>query len=114
MERTIRNSAKALIIRDQSLLCIKISDGKESWYILPGGGQEAEELLPETACREVAEELGIEVAVKDLAFVIEGRRAKPFTGSIWCSSATISVSCPTPSCTAIPCKQATTGWISAR
>lgn len=78
MERLIRNSAKALIIRDHHLLCIKISDGKESWYILPGGGQEAEELLPEAACREVAEELGIEVAVKDLAFVIEGRMGEAF------------------------------------
>jgi 8-oxo-dGTP pyrophosphatase MutT (NUDIX family) len=78
MERTVRNAAKALIIRDDRMLAIKISDGKEEWYIMPGGGQEVEELLPETACREVAEELGLEVEVKDLAFVIEGVHGENF------------------------------------
>ena len=72
MERVIRNSAKALIIKDDKMLATKISDGKEEWYILPGGGQEAEEILPETVCREVAEETGVQVEVKDLVFVIEG------------------------------------------
>lgn len=69
MERRIRNAAKALIIKDGKMLAIKISDGNESWYIMPGGGQENEELLPEAACREVAEELGIRVAVKDLLYI---------------------------------------------
>lgn len=78
MERRIRNAAKALIIKDGNMLAIKISDGDESWYIMPGGGQENEELLPEAACREVAEELGIRVAVKDLAFVIEGLHGESF------------------------------------
>ena len=65
MNRKIRNAAKALIIKDDRMLAIKISDGKEEWYIMPGGGQDVEELLPEAACREVAEELGISVnAVK--------------------------------------------------
>lgn len=78
MERRIRNAAKALIIRDDKMLAIRISDGKEEWYIMPGGGQNAEELLPEAACREVAEELGLKVAVGDLAFVIEGLRGEAF------------------------------------
>ena len=78
MERKIRNSAKALIIRDGKMLAIKISDGKEEWYILPGGGQDVEELLPEAACREAAEELGLKVAVKDLVFVIEGLHGENF------------------------------------
>jgi len=51
MERKIRNSAKALIIKDDKMLATKISDGKEEWYILPGGGQDVEEVLPETVCR---------------------------------------------------------------
>ena len=72
MERTVRNAAKALIIKDDKMLAIKISDGKEEWYIMPGGGQDVEELLPETVCREVAEEMGLQVEVKDLVFVIEG------------------------------------------
>lgn len=78
VERKIRNAAKALIIRDGKMLAIKLSDGKEEWYIMPGGGQNAEELLPQAACREVAEELGLRVSVKDLAFVIEGAHGERF------------------------------------
>lgn len=57
MAREIRNSAKAIVIKDGKLLAIKISDGREEWYILPGGGQESEELLPQAVEREVAEEI---------------------------------------------------------
>ena len=78
MERTVRNAAKALIIKENKMLAIKISDGKEEWYIMPGGGQDAEELLPEAVCREVAEELGLQVEVKDLVFVIEGLHGEDF------------------------------------
>ena len=56
----IRNSAKALIIKDGKMAAIKIRDAGEEWYIMPGGGQEAEETLNEAVCREVSEELGIE------------------------------------------------------
>ena len=78
MKRYIRNAAKALIIKDGKMLAIKIRDEKEEWYIMPGGGQDTEELLPEAVCREVAEELGLEVAVKDLVFVIEGVHGEKF------------------------------------
>lgn len=78
MERAVRNAAKALIIKDDKMLAIKISDGKEEWYIMPGGGQAAEELLPEAVCREVAEETGLQVEVKDLVFVIEGLHGEKF------------------------------------
>lgn len=78
MGRAIRNAAKALIIKDDKMLAIKIRDQKEKWYIMPGGGQDAEELLPETICREVAEEMGLYVEVKDLAFVIEGLHGENF------------------------------------
>lgn len=78
MERVVRNAAKALIIKDDKMLAIKIGDGKEEWYIMPGGGQDAEELLPETVCREVAEEMGVQVSVKDLVFVIEGAHGESF------------------------------------
>ena len=78
MERKIRNAAKALIIHDDKMLAIKISDGKEEWYSMPGGGQGAEEILPDTVCREVAEELGLKVEVKDLVFVIEGLHGENF------------------------------------
>ena len=54
MKRSIRNSAKALVIKDGRILAVKIKDNNEEWYILPGGRQESEELLPEAVCRENA------------------------------------------------------------
>ena len=65
----IRNSAKALIIKDGKMAAIKIRDAGEEWYIMPGGGQEAEETLNEAVCREVSEELGIAIECKELLFV---------------------------------------------
>lgn len=61
MSRQIRTSAKAVIIQNGKLFAIKLNDGKEEWYILPGGGQDSEEMLPQTVEREVREEAGIEV-----------------------------------------------------
>lgn len=78
MERAVRNAAKALIIKDGKMLAVRIGDGKEEWFIMPGGGQDVEELLPEAACREVAEELGLHIEVKDLVFVIEGLHGEKF------------------------------------
>ncbi len=72
MNRSIRNSAKALIIKDGKMAAIKIREGKDEWYIMPGGGQETQELLPDSVRREVAEELGIDVIPKELVFVVEG------------------------------------------
>ncbi len=78
MERSIRNSAKALIIKDGKMLAVEIKDGTEEWYIMPGGGQETEELLQDAVRREVAEEIGIKIEVKDLAFVVEGVHGERF------------------------------------
>ena len=78
MSRPIRPSAKALIIRDGRILAIRLNDGQETFHIMPGGGQEAGEPLPEAVAREVAEELGVRIRVGDLAFVIEGTEGEPF------------------------------------
>ena len=78
MTRIIRNSAKALVIRDGKMLAVKIEDSGESWYIMPGGGQETGEQLSEAVRREVAEELGLEVEPKELAFVVEGVQGETF------------------------------------
>lgn len=78
MERTIRTSAKALIIREGKMAAIKIRDGGETWYIMPGGGHEPEETLEQAVCREVSEELGIQVACKELLFVVEGVHGERF------------------------------------
>ena len=74
----IRNSAKALIIKDGKMAAIKIRDAGEEWYIMPGGAQEAEETLNEAVCREVSEELGIAIECKELLFVVEGVHGENF------------------------------------
>ena len=78
MERMVRNAAKALIIKDGKMLAIKLKDEPDEWYNMPGGRQDAEEILPETVCRQVAEALGLQVEVKDLVFVIEGVHGESF------------------------------------
>lgn len=78
MKRRIRNSAKALIIKDGKMLASKLNDNGDIFYIMPGGGQESEELLPEAVKRECAEEFGIEVEPKSLEFVIEGLHGESF------------------------------------
>ena len=78
MERPVRNSAKALIIRDGRMAAIRIRDGGEEWYIMPGGGQDSGEQLSAAVCREVEEELGLRVECRELLFVIEGVSGERF------------------------------------
>ena len=78
MSRIIRNSAKALVVKDGKMAAIKLRDDEGEWYIMPGGGQEVEETLPMAVCREVAEEIGIEVVCKELLFVVEGVHGESF------------------------------------
>jgi len=78
MERKIRNSAKALIIKDGKMLAAKITDNGDIFYIMPGGGQESEETLEEAVRREVKEEFGLIVEPKTLEFVIEGVTGESF------------------------------------
>jgi len=65
----IRNSAKAIIIRNSELLAIKNRSDGADWYILPGGGQNHSESLIETLKRECFEEASIDVEVGDILFV---------------------------------------------
>ena len=78
MERKIRNSAKALIIKDGKMLATKINDNGDVFYIMPGGGQDVGELLPDAVKRECAEEMGIVVEPISLVFVIEGLHGESF------------------------------------
>ena len=71
MQQPIRNSAKALIIRDGLLLVNRMGTGDNVWYDLPGGGQERGETLEEAVRRECREETGVEVAVLGLRFVYD-------------------------------------------
>lgn len=68
---TIRNSAKAIIIRDEHVLLSHINDDGGEWYVLPGGGQKHGETLRETVQRECLEEIGVAVQVGELRLVRE-------------------------------------------
>lgn len=67
----VRNSAKAIIVEDGKLLCIRKLDALGAYCILPGGGQEKEETFPEALRRECLEELGAEVRVGKLRHIRE-------------------------------------------
>ena len=67
--KPIRNSAKALIIKDNKLLTLKKRDEQGCWYLLPGGGQEHGETLHDALRRECREEIDAEVIIDDLRFV---------------------------------------------
>lgn len=72
MTAAIRNSAKALIVRDGKLLCTKnLSQFNEIYYLLPGGGVDHCETILAALHRECMEEAGVRVAVKGLRYVRE-------------------------------------------
>ncbi len=56
----IRNSAKALLLRDDMLLLNRcLTSSGEEYFDLPGGGQHAYETMEEAVIREVMEETGL-------------------------------------------------------
>ncbi len=67
--RAIRNSAKAIIIRDNQLLVIKNTTDGEDWFLLPGGGQNHGESLREALARECMEEASVVVEIGDIVFI---------------------------------------------
>ncbi|MDB5104617.1 MAG: hydrolase [Fibrobacteres bacterium] len=69
--QTLRYAAKALIIENDRLLCLRKQGDIGGYYVLPGGGQDPGELLPDTLRRECLEELGAAVEVGRLRFVQE-------------------------------------------
>jgi 8-oxo-dGTP diphosphatase len=68
---TLRYAAKALIIENDRLLCLRKEGDIGKYYVLPGGGQDPGELLTGTLVRECLEELGAKVEVGRLRFVQE-------------------------------------------
>jgi len=69
--KVIRNSAKAIIIKNGCLLTVKNIDSEGDWYLLPGGGQNLGETLKEALHRECIEEIGIDVSVGRLRYIRE-------------------------------------------
>lgn len=68
---TVRNSAKAIILREGKLLVTRNLDPWGDWYVLPGGGQRPGETLHEALRRECREEIGAEVEIGPLVAVRE-------------------------------------------
>lgn len=68
---SIRNSAKAIIIKDSKLLLTKNIDEEGYFYLFPGGGQNHGEVLSDTLKRECIEEIGRNVEVKNLLHIRE-------------------------------------------
>jgi len=67
----MRNSAKAIVFRDGTVLLVRNRDPLGDFYLLPGGGQEFGETLMAAAVRETAEETGLLVRPTRLVLVRE-------------------------------------------
>jgi ADP-ribose pyrophosphatase YjhB (NUDIX family) len=68
----IRNAARALILRNNSILLLR-KDGYEQGerFALPGGGQDLGETLEQALTRECMEEIGTRVQILDLVHVAD-------------------------------------------
>ena len=67
--RPIRTAAKAIIIRNGSILVQENLDDEGPWFLIPGGGQEPGESLHAALQRECVEEIGTKVEIGELRFV---------------------------------------------
>ena len=69
--KRLRNSAKAVVLRDGRLLALQKKDAHGVYYVLPGGGQRPGETLRQALQRECLEEIGAAIEVGVLRFVRE-------------------------------------------
>ena len=67
----IRNSAKAIVLRDGKILLNRCRSRFGIYYALPGGGQRIGETLEEAIRRELLEETGLSVTPQRMAGVYE-------------------------------------------
>jgi 8-oxo-dGTP diphosphatase len=65
----VRVSVKAIIVVDGRLLVTRNRDAEGDFFLLPGGGQEHGESLPDALRRECREEIGVDVEVHDVRLV---------------------------------------------
>jgi 8-oxo-dGTP pyrophosphatase MutT (NUDIX family) len=67
----VRTAARAVILRGQEILTVRIRTDEGEFLVLPGGGQNHGETLEAAVVREVLEELGLAVTPKALLYVRE-------------------------------------------
>lgn len=72
----IRNTTRAIIIRDNKVLLLKKRSGEIDYFGLPGGGQDVGETLIEALQRECVEEIGSQVKLGQLIHVADYFRQK--------------------------------------
>ena len=75
---SIRSGAKAIIIKDGSILLNRCRKADGVYYDLPGGGQEQYEALEDAVLREVKEETGYTARILRFAALAEEIHTDPF------------------------------------
>ena len=68
-KKPVRLSIKGIILKDQSMLCLKHEKKGDIYYTLPGGGQEWGETITETVKRECLEEANVHVQPHEVLFI---------------------------------------------
>lgn len=63
----------AVIIRDKKILLIKRIKRGEEYYVFPGGGVEAGEILMDATRREIKEELSLDAKIGEELFRIQNQ-----------------------------------------
>ena len=77
MEKLIRPSCKALVIKNGRLLTLQKQNDNEIYFVLPGGGQIWGEGLLETLRRECIEEISVQPdSIGKLLFIRESYKPK--------------------------------------
>lgn len=69
--KAIRSAARAIIMKNDSVLLVQMQNDDGEFFILPGGGQVHGETLVQAVKRECMEELGIEISVGRLVYTRE-------------------------------------------
>jgi len=66
----LRKRASAVIIRDEQILMVKISDRGRSWWCLPGGTIEPGETPEHAIVRELCEELNVQAVPRRRLYTV--------------------------------------------
>ena len=69
--KRIKNSVKAIIIKDNKIAVIQKSENNKIYYTLPGGSQKKFEDLESALKRECYEEINCNIEIKNMVFIRE-------------------------------------------